>query len=77
MKKHISEFESYDELTEFFNNPVIQDEIKLREESMKKREWTKMLFVVLGEYIKTAEVLDLEIKWDEINGFYRLISYKR
>jgi len=76
MKRDITEFKDYNELIEFFDNPVIQYEIDLREDSVRKTEWNNMLFTILNEHIRLNKIEKLCITWDKINGFHNTISYE-
>jgi len=64
MKTSISEFTSEEELDEFFDNPVIQSEIDLREDEAKQRAWENMVELFLSEFVKVNDVKKLTVTMD-------------
>lgn len=75
MKTNISEFNSYEELNDFFDNPIILKEIDLKKDETRKCEWSNMLRLVLKEHIKVNKIKSIEISYDETSGMNFNIIY--
>ena len=69
MDKEPIKFKNYEEIIEFFNNPIIRKEIQLTELNTTRSVATEMLRKLLKSYIDTIDCDSFDIKWEKGKEF--------